>query len=278
LEQLKVLDAGAGDVTDVAFLAGGDQLLSYGLDGATRIWNMENLRLMATVFSQGDQWVVATPEGLFDTNAIEESQSAGWVLPEEPLRVWPLTIFMRQYYEPRLLSKVLNRDQLRSVPNIAEVNRRQPEVTIADVRSADGESGTLLVTVRASMPTVRTRVSGTSLQQSALNNGIYDLRLFRNGQLVGQWPPPSASGMSTDPDDITTWRKASRLPMNKGENRVEHTFRVTLPSLDRGKPVTLTAYAFNEDRVKSTTLLCQTRSHFAGPAHMLSRLASMLTR
>ncbi|WP_315712586.1 MULTISPECIES: caspase family protein [unclassified Bradyrhizobium] len=267
LNRLKVLDAGAGDVTDLAFLAGGNQLLSYGLDGATRIWDMESLRLAATVFSQGDRWTVATPEGMFDTNAIEESQSAGWVLPDEPLRAWPLTIFMRQYYEPHLLSKVLNRERLRPVPNISEVNHRQPELSISDVQIADRTTGALSVTVRAHMPTGRTGASDASRPQSLSGDGIYDMRVFRNGQIVGQWPPPPDPTAKTDPNDVVAWREMSRLPTSGKENWVEHTFRVALPSVDLGKPVTLTAYAFNEDRVKSETA----KYEFAVPNEITSR-------
>ncbi len=49
--------------------------------------------------------------------------------------------------------------------------------------------------------------------------------------------------------------------MEPGQTKAEHTFRVALPSKDRGKPVVFTAYAFNEDRVKSETA----RSEFVVP-------------
>jgi len=68
----------------------------------------------------------------------------------------------------------------------------------------------------------------------------YDLRLFRNGQLVGQWPAPE-HGMA-GPQDLREWQHVSAVPTRT------HTFPVRLAAKDRGQPVIFTAYAFNEDR------------------------------
>ena len=54
-------------------------------------------------------------------------------------------------------------------------------------------------------------------------------------------------------EDIGTWQSESLVPMAAGETKSVHQFRVHLAARDKGKPVRFTAYAFNEDRVKSET-------------------------
>jgi uncharacterized caspase-like protein len=54
-------------------------------------------------------------------------------------------------------------------------------------------------------------------------------------------------------EDIGKWRDEARLPMADGQTRIVHQFPVRLAKRDKGQPVRLTAYAFNEDRVKSET-------------------------
>ena len=38
-----------------------------------------------------------------------------WVMPDDPLTPLPIEIFMRDYYEPRLLSRILNGEQFKPV-------------------------------------------------------------------------------------------------------------------------------------------------------------------
>lgn len=129
---------------------------------------------------------------------------------------------------------------------ISDLNRAQAEVRL-DPPLLDGNQAVARVKVKVVAPASR----GTGNGNDKTRPAAYDLRLFRNGQLVGQWPEPKAG--SGGPQDIHAWREASRVPMEPGQTKAEHTFRVALPSRDRGKPVVFTAYAFNDDRVKSET-------------------------
>jgi hypothetical protein len=79
----------------------------------------------------------------------------------------------------------------------------------------------------------------------------YDLRLFRDGQIVGQWPEPK--GGIGGAEDIERWRRDSLVPGTDSEGKQTHRFKVKLATRDRGQLVKVTAYAFNEDRVKSET-------------------------
>jgi hypothetical protein len=59
-------------------------------------------------------------------------------------------------------------------------------------------------------------------------------------------------------EDIEQWRNESKVPMAEGETKAVHRFVVHLARRDAGQPVRLTAYAFNEDRVKSETAASET--------------------
>jgi hypothetical protein len=109
----------------------------------------------------------------------------------------------------------------------------------------DPLSGDALVDVETAEKIDTTQTNGKTSTKP------YDLRLFRNGQLVGQWPEPGEG--NDGPPTTVAWRMASPVPMAQGKTTTLHTFRVALPSQERGKPVMFTAYAFNEDRVKSET-------------------------
>jgi uncharacterized caspase-like protein len=174
---------------------------------------------------------------------------------------------MRDYYEPRLLPRLLAchdaeasgvdpgacAKAFKPVRELALLNRIQPEVRIAKVEQG-GAADEALVTVEASGKKDATQKNGK------LETAAYDLRLFRNGQIVGQWPEPKG-GMG-GAEDIGQWRSDSLVVAGgtgkmtcatEGAEKTTCTFKVKLAERDKGRPVKFTAYAFNEDRVKSET-------------------------
>jgi hypothetical protein len=85
-----------------------------------------------------------------------------------------------------------------------------------------------------------------------IETGVYDVRLYRNRQLVGQWPDPAAFPSSASATvDLSAWRDQHR--MLKGSGVEVHTFEVRVPTAESDKPVTLMAYGYNDDRVKTVT-------------------------
>lgn len=237
--------------SDEAFIfTGGD-------DGTARIWNFGTGSELARLVDFRDgTWAVVAPDGRFDTNNLESIRGLHWAMHDDPLSTIPVEIFMRDYYEPRLLSRLLscNRaEQLRPgacnqqfsrVSELSELNRIQPGVRIVGVQRG------------ASADEVMVDVEVSSKEDPAQTNrktrtDVYDLRLFRNGQMVGEWPEPR--GAIGGPESIEKWRTASRVPMPDGQTKILHRFMVQLPRRDKGKPVKFTSYAFNEDRIKSET-------------------------
>jgi WD40 repeat protein/uncharacterized caspase-like protein len=195
-------------------------------DGFTRVFDVESgAELCRFVTFENGEWVVVAPDGRFDTSDLDEIQGVHWLAPEDPLKPLPLEIFMRDYYEPRLLARLLAGEKFAPVRALAEVKRAQPVVNITSVEQSKARPEFARVTVEASRPSD--------------GSGVYDLRLFRDGQLVayapsegGELKTDAATGKSTFTfDDV-------RLPRQRDAE---------------GRPVEFTAYAFNEDRVKSPT-------------------------
>ena len=166
---------------------------------------------------------------------------------------------MQDYYEPRLLPRILNprngklEDEFSTVRSLQDLNRAEPAVEIEAI-DYSSEPGWAKVKVRVT-PASYATTSGRKWKTVA-----YDLRLFRNGRLVGQCPEPDdgrgpfGRGAATPIDD---WRAATRVTKTNdlrveqaSESSLRVRFRVKVPRLDAAKP-TFTAYAFNEDRVRS---------------------------
>ncbi len=104
-------------------------------------------------------------------------------------------------------------------------------------------------------------------QPVTMRTDAYALRLFRDGQLVARWPTV-ADDNTAEPDptlteELDAWRRANRIVPDSTSATPPHTFPVRLAHRDQPGPVMINAYAFNEDRVKSSTA----RFEFAASAH-----------
>lgn len=250
---------GHGAAVISAVFAFGDRfVLTTSADGTTRLWNTKSEKELARLVSFTDgTWVVATPDGQFDTNNLEEIKGLHWIMPDDPLRALPLEIFMRDYYEPQLLPRLLAGKKLPRIRSLDELNRAQPKVEIVEVnrdRDVEGRPGdTVAVTVRVAGARETFGLEG---QQRRMETGAYDLRLFRDGQLVGQQPQAggqvSTVGLSAA-DELQQWRQGRRVVEIKDGTRQIVFKGVRLPRRTGITTVQFSAYAFNEDRVKSET-------------------------
>ena len=113
---------------------------------------------------------------------------------------------------------------------------------------------------------------------------VYDLRLFRSGQLVGQHELSSGAeaslknGVELTPEQLQAWRDERQVKPVTGRVELDaktgltRTFTVPLPHGQAGKKIEFTAYAFNEDRVKSET------KETGGPCRRRRRLLGQCTR
>ena len=218
--QLRQFNGHSDSILSVGFSPDGRLVLTGSWDATTRLWEAASGKLLATLVSFREQgWVVVDPDGRFDISDLDGGAPLHWEIDTEPMRALPLEIFMRDYYTPRLLSRIVNREALPAVRSISEIkNRVQPDVEIESISSSRTHAGRVDVVVR-----VASHVDGTNPP-----SGLQDLRLFRNGQLVANTPLDHA--------------------LKDGDFEFDG---IQLPK--SMKSVRFTAYAFNSERIKSAT-------------------------
>ena len=223
------------------------------------IFDVPSGKLLATLITLNDgPWVVTSPAGQFDTDDPEGLDSLSWIMNDDQLRPLPIDIFMRDYYEPRLLPRLLAGDTFKVRP-VASLNRVQPLVALEQAEWQDAVNGIAKITVKVSRNTDKFPRENRMVE---ISTGVYDLRVFRDGQMVA-WAPQTAMDWQLEAPpadreeevDLQHWRQKTEVKLE--EDGTKHLqFLVQIPrnlDLKRVKRVGFTAYAFNEDRVKSAT-------------------------
>ncbi len=244
----KLLNTFAGHtsfVADVAFTPGGRWLVSGSGDGSIRVWDPSTGKEIAS-FSQmanNDDWVVLTPDGLFDGSPEGMRRLVGWRFGNE---VAPPEIFFNEFYHPGLLAEILAGKRPAAVRNIAQLDRRQPKLAAALVKA----EATVPDKIASRTVDLRLEVAEAAPDGvQPVGSGARDVRLFRNGSLVKVWRGDVALGK-----DGRAVLEAT-VPIVAGENR-------------------FTAYAFNRDNIKSAdaTLLVSGAESLkrAGTAYILA--------
>jgi uncharacterized caspase-like protein len=161
-------------------------------------------------------------------------------MPDDPFTPISPEIFMRPYYEPRLLPRLLADDDFREVPQLGELNRVQPRVTITEVKKAGGSGATVTVEVENVQHTYQRE------KNPVVESGAKDLRLFRDGQLVSY-----RDGNLLDQEQrAATGCERVAGSVKKCRAVFEH---IRLSQQEGVKDVEFSAYAFNTSDVKSET-------------------------
>jgi WD40 repeat protein len=248
----------------VAFSPDGKQVTTSSADSTVRVWDVATGQQLCSLFSFRDGGrAVVDAAGRFDADSVDQINGFSWVFPDDPFRPLPPEIFLRDYYEPRLLPRLLAGEELPKVRPLADLNRVQPDVKIVSVkRGAQSDLAEVVVDVSATEG--RFQRDGKPI---TMRTAAYDLRLFREGQLVGQDPELSAeaeaslkNGVLLSPLELKEWQTARRVKpvtdrvrLDSTTGKLQRTFTVRLPHGQAGKEIGFSAYAFNEDRVKSET-------------------------
>lgn len=193
----------------------------------------------------GGGFFAVAPDGRYDTNLPPDTRAVRWMVPDAPFQSLEPQTFMRDYYEPGLYARLLacraagNCGQaFKPLPSLAQVNRVLPRVSfVSAMPTIDGHAVTVTIDV--------TEGRDDAAANGKTRSGIYNPRLFMNGQLAAMVGSPS----DVPDDTIAAWRKANGVG---GKRR----FVWTVPVATNGGGVRLEfeAYAFNEDRIKSETV------------------------
>jgi WD40 repeat protein/uncharacterized caspase-like protein len=205
-------------VSALAFSSDGKLIVSGSADGSTKLWNAQTGELLATLISAnaGTDWLVVTPDGLFDGTPGAWQQIL-WRFSPNIYDVTPVEVYFNEFFYPGLLAEIYAGKRPRVAQAVEQKDRRQPLVSL---KLADGQNGatrSIKVRIEVNEPANGNNAAGPT--------GARDVRLFRNGTLVKAWRGDVLKGQAQTVLETT-------LPIVAGENR-------------------LMAYAFNRDNIKS---------------------------
>jgi uncharacterized caspase-like protein len=172
--ELRTLTGHTGSIVALDFSGDGRFVVSGSDDGSARLWNTQTGALVATLVSlnKGDDWLVVTPDGLFDGSPGGWNQIL-WRFSANTFDVSPVEIFFNEYFHPGLLPDILAGKKIAVAADISQKDRRQPKLSF-DV--ADAKNGA-----------VSTRTLKIKINVTEAPAGAQDVRLFRNGSLVKVW-------------------------------------------------------------------------------------------
>ena len=240
-------------INGIEFDIAGRYVVALGMSNSGFVFDIKSKQLvLELVIKSSNEWIVSSKDGAFDTSSPGRSDLGSWIVDDQPFNPLPTEIFQRTNFELQLLSKKINGQDI-PIHSLAKLNRIQPTVSVVGITASKSKSDVIDVSVKVAGAS---GVFGAGEQELEKSTGVYDLRLFRDGQLVGQYPPESADAalptIARTESDREQWRKASLVCEADGSKTV--TFPVQLPrNRPAGEQVEFTAYAFNRDRVKSVT-------------------------
>ncbi|HSF25135.1 MAG TPA: caspase family protein [Blastocatellia bacterium] len=172
--ELRTLTGHSGSIAALDFSADDRFIVSGSDDGSARLWNAQTGQMLATLVSlnKGDDWLVVTPDGMFDGSPGGWNQIL-WRFSPGIYDVSPVEIFFNEYYYPGLLPDILAGKKIAAVADISQKDRRQPKLSfeIGDSQTAS----------------VATRSLNIKIKVIEAPAGARDVRLFRNGSLVKVW-------------------------------------------------------------------------------------------
>jgi WD40 repeat protein/uncharacterized caspase-like protein len=224
--ELRTLSGHTTNIDSIDFSPDSRLLASAGDDGATFLWDANTGEHLLTLISldDGGEWMVVTPQGLFDGTPASWNQIL-WRYNQDTFNVAPIEWFFNEFYYPGLLSDIFASKRPRVAQDVSRKDRRQPIVKLSLAPESASASGP--ATAIASR-TLKVRIDVTDApadKDNPQSAGARDVRLFRNGSLIKAWHGDVLKGQAaiTLEEEITVTAGANQL----------------------------TAYAFNKDNVKS---------------------------
>ena len=219
---LITLTGHTSNIDSIDFSPDGRLLASAGDDGSTFLWDAKTGEHLLTMISldDGGEWMVVTPQGLFDGTPVSWNQIL-WRYNQETFNVAPIEWFFNEFYYPGLLSDIFAGKRPRVAQDVSKKDRRQPVVKLSLPSQQTPDAA-------ISSRTIKIKIDVTDAPADKDNPqgaGARDVRLFRNGSLVKVWHGDVLQGKPSVSLE-------EEITVKAGPNR-------------------LVAYAFNRDNVKS---------------------------
>jgi len=212
--------AGQAHINSISFSPDGQILASGGEDGRIQLWSRDGEELCSLVAIDESDWLVGTPDGLFDGSPSAWNKIL-WQFSNNPFDRAPVEAFFNEFYYPGLIAAVFAGKHPKAPSDISQKDRRQPQLKLL---LGDTQPSTKLNTREVK---VKIDVTGIAADKDhKTSSGAQDVRLFRNGSLVRVWRGDVLKGQ----ESITL---ETSIPIVAGENK-------------------LIAYAFNHDNIKSS--------------------------
>ncbi|MCR9138169.1 MAG: PQQ-binding-like beta-propeller repeat protein [Alphaproteobacteria bacterium] len=215
----------------ITFAPSGNLLAIGESSGIVSIWNVETGERLARLSAFPDgSWAVVGEDGRYDASDPGDMPQISWIMPDAPNDALPIEMFYREYFEPGLLPRLIAGEAFAPLPSPKDLNRLQPDVIIDAIVTDPDDKTVVTVTV-----TAKNTVSDNQ------GSGLSELKLFRDGQLVGV-----ARGNQT-------------LLIEDNGSDSSRTFQfdgVHLPNRPEGAEagdVVFSAYGFNAEGIKSRT-------------------------
>ena len=209
----------SGQLTQLVQTANNRTLLMATVDGRILWWpTQQNAPLLSLMHLAESGFLVVDQRGFYDSNRPGDIPAVSWVMADEPRQALPLEAFMRDFYQPGLFGRLLAGEILQLPTSLSDLNRVPPKVDIVSVETqSDGKA--------------RITVKVENVQGASAHSGAEDVRLFRNGQLVGFYPENDGNALADETQTTLTFDNIA-IPPNASE-------------------LAFSAYAFNKDGVRS---------------------------
>ena len=152
-------------ITSVAFSSDSRQILTGSTDGTTRLWDIATGEELARLISldEGRDWLVVTPEGLFDGSAGGRQKVMYRIGGQN---VVPVDRFFQDFYRPGLLAEVHRGE--RPLPEVKLSQSLPPRLKIVTPEGGDVATAEVAIEVEA----------------ADQGGGVANLAIYQNGSRV----------------------------------------------------------------------------------------------
>lgn len=203
-EVLYVLSGHKSAVNTLLFTNDDQYLISGSIDGELKVWEMNNRRELYAYHSIGEKdWLVATPEGLFDAT----SNARNYIFFVNGLKSYSIDQFFEEFYQPSLIRHLYSGLDLNSGDK--SIRHRVAEFPPPEITIEFPKPGTQLQLGTNEMMVTFKDAGG----------GIDELKIMHNGKRI----PNDRKGLGRSPKKGNVTRKIFQLDIVPGLNTITVT-------------------------------------------------------